>query len=84
MKAKPTKCRSHAMEKYVPNKTQRREEHKTQHVAYDPKLTIDEDEVASIHSQRISFLGKLIFEDLKDQAIRQSVKGKLENIVAKM
>ena len=30
MKAEPTKCRSHAVKKYVPNKTQRREGHKTQ------------------------------------------------------
>ena len=27
------------------------------------------------------FLGRLIFEDLKDQTIRQSVKGKLEDML---
>ena len=63
MKAKPTKCRSHAMKKYVPNKTQRRDGHKTQYVAYDPKVTIDGGEIANIHSQPMRFLGKLIFED---------------------
>ena len=62
------------MKKYVPNKTQRREGHKTQYVAYDPKLSIDGGEITNIHSQ-------LIFEDLKDQAIRQSVKVKLEDML---
>ena len=38
-------------------------------------------EIATIHSQPMRFLGKLIFEDLKDQAIRQSVKGKLKDML---
>ena len=33
------------MKKYVPSLTQRREGHKTQCVAYDPKLTIDGGEI---------------------------------------
>ena len=78
----PVACQgSHAVKKYVPNKTQRRVGHKTQYVAHDPKLTIDGGEIASIHSQPIRFLGKLIFEDLKDQPIRQSVKVKLEDML---
>ena len=81
MKAKPIKCQSHAMKKYVPNKMQRRKGHKTQYVAYDPKLTIDGGEIVSIHNQPMRFLGRLIFEDLKDQAIRQSVRGKLVDML---
>ncbi|XP_071845750.1 uncharacterized protein [Apostichopus japonicus] len=36
MKAKPSKCRSHAMKKVVPNAEQKQQGHKTQYVAYDP------------------------------------------------
>jgi hypothetical protein len=81
MKAKPTKCRSHAMKRYVPNRIQRQEGHKIQYVAYDPKLSINGDEIVYIHSQPMRFLGKLIFKDLKDDVIRQSVKKKLTDML---
>ena len=47
-------------------------------MVFDPKLTIDGGEIASIHSQPMRYLGKLVFED---QAIRQSVKGKLKDML---
>ena len=47
----------------------------------DINLTIDGGKIANIHSQPMRFLGKLIFEDLKDQAIRQSVTGKLKDVL---
>ena len=47
----------------------------------DIKLTIDGGKIANIYSQPMRFLGKLTFEDLKHQAIRQSVKGKLKDVL---
>ena len=68
MKAKPANCKAHAIKKFVPDKKMRQEEnrkkkksHKTQHVAFDPKLTIAGKEIAFIHSQPVRFLGKLIY-----------------------
>ena len=81
MKAKPAKCKAHAMKKFIPDKKMRQEGHKTQYVAYDPKLTIDGKEIAYIHSQPVRFLGKLIYEDLKDDGIRNQVTSKLQDLL---
>ena len=69
------------MKKFIPNSIQRREGQKTQYAAYDPKLTFGGGDIASIHSQPMRFLGKFIFTDLKDHAIRQSVKDKLAHML---
>ena len=50
MKAKPAKCKAHAVKKFVPYKKMRQVGHKTQ---YDPKrnqLTIGGKEITFIHS----------------------------------
>ena len=46
MKAKPVKCKLHAMKKFVPSKKQKQDGHKTQYVAYDPQLEIDGKQIA--------------------------------------
>ena len=77
MKAKPVKCKSHAMKKFVPSKQQKQDGHMTLYVAYDPQLEIDGKQITYIHSQPIRFLGKRIYKDLKDGDIRQMVNQKL-------
>lgn len=81
MKAKPAKCKAHAMKKFRPNKQMQREGHRTQYVAFDPKLTINGKEIAYIHSQPVRFLGKLIYKDLKDNEIRSQVTEKLNGLL---
>ena len=81
MKAKPVKCKSHAMKKFQPSRQMRDLGHRTQYVAYDPKLTISGKEIEYIHSHPVRFLGKLIYKDLKDAEIRNQVTEKLENVL---
>ena len=81
MKAKPVKCKSHAMKKVTPNIQQRRQGHKTQYTAYDPKLQINGQQISYIHSEPIRFLGKLFYADLKDEGIRRMVNEKLSNLL---
>ncbi|XP_072021339.1 uncharacterized protein [Amphiura filiformis] len=76
-KAKPSKCRSHAMKKVIPNAEQTLNGHKTQYVAYNPQLQIDGQMITYINNQPMRFLGKLIYEDLKDDGIRQMINQKL-------
>ena len=59
MKAKPLKCKSHAMKKFVPSQKQKQDGHTTQYVAYEPQLEIDGKQITYIHSQPIRFLGKV-------------------------
>ncbi|XP_072046549.1 uncharacterized protein [Amphiura filiformis] len=77
MKAKTSKCRSHAMKKVIPNAEQKLNGHKTQYVAYNPQLQIDGQMITYIQNQPMQFLGKLIYEDLKDDGIRRMINQKL-------
>ncbi len=69
------------MKKFVPDKKMRQGGHKTQYVAYGPKLTIGGKEIAYIHCLPVRFLGKLIYEDLKDDGIRNQVTSKLQDLL---
>jgi len=81
MKAKPSKCRSHAMKKSVPNTRQRQQGQRSHYSPFDPLLKINGENIAYIHSEPIKFLGKLIYKDLKDDEIRLKVKKKLNDML---
>ena len=81
MKAKPTKCKAHAMKKLIPNSNERRKGQHIHYSPYDPLLKINGETIAYINSEPMKFLGKLIYKDLKDDDIRLRVKQKLNDML---